>query len=125
MLWMIIKMFLALSMLGALLFIAIKAFKGASLRHQNGSSARGIRVLTNKLIAPQRYIALVEIGDEIFALGISPQHISFLTKIDHKESLLQKLSELKAPNNSPGWFGLWKSASARQKFAWAGEKNEE
>lgn len=125
MLWIIIKMFLALSLLGVLLFLAIKLFKGVSWRRQNGTYAGGIKVLTNKLIAPQRYITLVEIGNEIFALGVSPQHISFLTKIDHKEALLRELSDLKAYNNAPGWFGLWKSTSARQKFAWAGEKNED
>lgn len=125
MLWIVLKMFLALSLLGVLLFLAIKLFKGVSLKRQIGTSAGGIKVLTNKLIAPQRYITLVEIGDEIFALGISPQHISFLTKIDHKDALLRKLSDLKEYNNSLGWLGLWKSASARQKFAWAGEKNED
>ncbi|MGQ9694865.1 MAG: flagellar biosynthetic protein FliO [Thermodesulfobacteriota bacterium] len=125
MLWLFIKMFLALSLLGILLFLATKYFKGLSLLRQNGSTAGGIRVLTNKLIAPQRYITLVEIGDEIFALGISPQHISFLTKIDHKESLLRRLAELKTPNNSPSWLGLWKSANPRQKLAWVGEKHED
>lgn len=125
MLWVIIKMFLALSLLGGLLFLAIKLFRGISLQHQNGTSPGGIRVLTNKLIAPQRYITLVEIGEEIFALGISPQHISFLTKIDHKESVLRRLSELKTPNNSPSWLGLWKANWSRQKFAWTGERDED
>lgn len=125
MLWMIIKMFLTLSLLGVLLFLAIKFFKGVNFQRQVGTSAGGIRVLTNKLIAPQRYITLVEIGDEIFALGISPQHISFLTKIDQKEALLRKLSELKAADNALGWFGLWKPAAARAKFAWAGKRDED
>lgn len=125
MLWIIIKMFLALSLLGVLLFLAIRLFKGVTLQRQVGISAGGIRVLTNKLIAPQRYITLVEIGDEIFALGISPQHISFLTKIDQKDALLRKLSELKAADNSFGWFGLWKTASARPKFAWVGKRDED
>ncbi len=125
MLWIIIKMFLALGLIGVLLFFFIKFFKRVGLNGFNDPASGGVKVLTNKLIAPQRYITLVEIGDEIFALGISPQHISFLTKIDHKESLLRKISAVNAANNSTNWFGLWKSPSLRQKLAWAREKNEE
>ncbi len=122
--WLIIKMFLALSLMAMLLFLALKFFKRVSGQRQIGASAGAIRVLGNKLIAPQRYITLVEIGEEIFALGISPQQISFLTKIDHKETLLRQLAELKGPNSLPGWLGLWRSNKVEQKLAWAGEKDE-
>ncbi|MGB9697781.1 MAG: FliO/MopB family protein [Thermodesulfobacteriota bacterium] len=125
MLWIIVKMFLALGLMGVLLFFCLKFFKRVGLSGVNDPASGGVKVLTNKLIAPQRYITLVEIGDEIFALGISPQHISFLTKIDHKESLLRKISPLNTVNNSAKWFGLWKSPSLRQNLAWAREKNED
>ena len=51
--------------------------KGTSLRI-------GIRVLSTKPIAPQKYISLVEIGGEVLALGVSEGQITLLTKVENQ-----------------------------------------
>ncbi len=84
MIWAILKMMMALGGLLALLFLALRVVKRT--RGQGALATGGaINVVASKLIAPQKYVALVEIGSEILALGISPQNITFLTKIQNRE----------------------------------------
>jgi len=92
MIWAALKMALALGgVLTLLIFLArfLKRWEGGN--RMTGSDT-GIRVLTSKLIAPQKYVSLVEIGGEVLALGISAQQITFLTKIENQELVKRSLS---------------------------------
>ncbi|MBM4333025.1 MAG: flagellar biosynthetic protein FliO [Deltaproteobacteria bacterium] len=112
MVWATLKMILALGMIGALLFGLMRLSKRMEWGRRNALGDHGIRVLTSKLIAPQRYVSLVEIGEEVLALGISPQQITFLTKIENKETLKSSLLETSVGPESPSWLKGW---SGRQK----------
>ncbi len=92
MIWAALKMALALGAVMGLLVFLVRIFKRWEGGHQITGSDTGIRVLTSKLIAPQKYVSLVEIGGEVLALGVSAQQITFLTKIENKEMVKKNLS---------------------------------
>ena len=85
MIWAALKMALALGIIIAFLIFLVRMFKRWEGGRRGAGSDTGIRVLTSKLIAPQKYVSLVEIGGEVLALGVSAQQITFLTKIENKE----------------------------------------
>ena len=92
MLWATLKMVLALGMVIALLVLLVRLFKRWQRVQGILGPDNGIRVLTTKPIAPQKYISLVEIGGEVLALGVTPQQITFLTKVENKEMIQKSLT---------------------------------
>ncbi len=55
----------------------------------------GIRVLTSKAIAPQKYVSLVEIAGEVLALGVTAQQITFLSRIENPERVRTGAAEVR------------------------------
>ena len=92
MIWPIIKMILALGVVCTLFFLLVTVLRRGKGAKGDFTSHETIRLLTTQLIAPRKYIALVEIGGEILALGISEAQITFLAKIENKE-FVQKIVE--------------------------------
>ena len=92
MLWTTVKMALALGGVIAFLVFLVRLFKRWERVQGNLGPDNGIRVLTSKLIAPQKYVSLVEIGGEVLALGVTPQQITFLTKVENKEMIQKSVS---------------------------------
>jgi flagellar biogenesis protein FliO len=92
MLWATLKMVLALGVVIALLVFLVRLFKRWQRVQGILGPDNGIRVLTTKLIAPQKYVSLVEIGGEVLALGVTPQQITFLTKVENKEMIQKSLT---------------------------------
>ena len=92
MLWATLKMVLALGAVIALLVFLVRLFKRWQRVQGILGPDNGIRVLTTKLIAPQKYVSLVEIGGEVLALGVTPQQITFLTKVENKEMIQKSLT---------------------------------
>lgn len=85
MIWAASKMIFGLGIVIVLLFFLTRALKRTNLGRGEGPSDSGIRLLATQSIAPQKYISLVEIGGDIFALGIAENQISLLTKIENRE----------------------------------------
>ncbi|MBI5584051.1 MAG: flagellar biosynthetic protein FliO [Deltaproteobacteria bacterium] len=104
--WAAIKMLLALGIVLGLLFFLLRLLKQTSWGRKERAGDFSIRVLTTQMIAPRKYISLVEIGEEVLALGISEAQINVLTKIEHPE-LLQKIGH-PGPTGSgaprPSWL---------------------
>jgi len=92
MLWATLKMVLALGVVIALLVLLVRLFKRWQRVQGILGPDNGIRVLTTKPIAPQKYVSLVEIGGEVLALGVTPQQITFLTKVENKEMIRKSLT---------------------------------
>ncbi len=120
----------ALKMIGAMaiglaaLYFLVRFAKQLGLGRGPGSSEWGIRVLTSKTIAPQKYVSLVEIGEEVFALGISPQQVTFLTKIENKEKLKEILPGSPVKPEPLSWFRVWPVGNKRIKNGISGSGNE-
>ena len=112
MIWAALKMTLALGIIMTFLIFLVRMFKRWEGSRRGAGSETGIRVLTSKLIAPQKYVSLVEIGGEILALGISAQQITFLTKIENKELVKRSLPN---PGLKPETLSWLKAFSLLQK----------
>jgi flagellar biogenesis protein FliO len=78
---------LGLGIVFVVLYFLMRVLKRTPFVRGDASSDAGIRLLTTRPIAPQKYISLVEIGGEVFALGISETQITLLTKIENREFL--------------------------------------
>ena len=100
MLYVVTKMILLIGLLCITLFIILKILNRKKGVGQLNSSNSLIKILDSRWIAPQKYISIVDIGGELFALGVSESQITLLTKIENKE-WAQKISEVKELKSSP------------------------
>jgi flagellar biogenesis protein FliO len=122
MIWAILKMMLALGFLLAVLVLGLKAFKKMGKGQTGVQPGAGINLLASKPIGPQKYVALVEIGSEILALGISAQSITFLTKIEDRETLKGSLGRGPFAPETLSWM---KTLSPKGwKLGWFGAGNQ-
>jgi flagellar biogenesis protein FliO len=85
MIWATAKMMMALGGVLLLLFLAIRLVRRGGQGRGEAASDAGIRLLASRLIAPQKYITLVEIGGEVLALGVCDAQITVLTRVENKE----------------------------------------
>jgi flagellar biogenesis protein FliO len=112
MIWATVKMILALGGILVLLFCLVRLFKRWEWGSGSPGTDGGIRVLSSKLIAPQKHISLVEIAGEVLALGVTSQQITFLTKIENQEMVKKSLSPRDIRPQAPVWVKglpfLWK-----------------
>ena len=99
-----LKMILALAGVLVLLWGLVRLFKRWPVGNMNAGADGGIRVLTTKLIAPQKYISLVEIGGEVLALGVTSQQITFLTKIENQEMVKKNLAPHEIKPETLSWL---------------------
>ena len=103
MIWAASKMILGLGIVFLLLFFLMKLLKRAKGVRGGFSSDSEICLLTTKAIAPQKYISLVDIGGEVFALGISEAQITLLTKIENRE-FIEKVTAHRSTARDPSSF---------------------
>jgi flagellar protein FliO/FliZ len=100
MMWAVSKMILGLGIVFILLFFLMRVLKRTPFVRGDSFSDSGIRLLTTKPITPQKYISLVEIAGEVFALGISETQITLLTKIENRE-FLEKVAARRSVQPEP------------------------
>jgi flagellar biogenesis protein FliO len=87
----VLKMMLFMGSLMLILYFGVCLFKRLYGAKRNMLADGGIKILSSKLIAPQKYVSLIEIAGEVLALGVTPQQVTFLTKIENKERLIGHL----------------------------------
>jgi flagellar biogenesis protein FliO len=115
MIWAAFKMILAMGIGVVFLYFLIRLTKRLDLARRTQQGESGIKILTSKPIAPQKYITLVEIGGEIMALGVSAQQVTFLTKIQSREKI-QELLPVPGVKPEPfSWLKLWSRGNKRVK----------
>ena len=89
-----------------LLFFLFKKFgfnKGLS---RSGSL---IKVIESRLVAPKKYIAIVEIADKCVAVGITDNSITMLTDVD--STFAENSKNSKNHDEAPSFTGLLKKAT--------------
>jgi flagellar biogenesis protein FliO len=122
--WPILKIILVMGTGLGLLYVLTRFTKRLDLARRAPLGEKGIKVLTSKLIAPQKYVTVVEIGGEILALGVSAQQVTFLTKIENKEMIQENLPVPGVKPEPFSWFKLWPSRNKRVKIQALGSWNE-
>ncbi|MBI5756177.1 MAG: flagellar biosynthetic protein FliO [Nitrospirae bacterium] len=99
----IFKMVLALGIVLSLLFAAVFLFKkffGGKI----GLAGKGqqIRVITSTYLGPKKSIAVVDVAGERIVVGVTPTHITMLTRLRNDDEFKDLLNErMTSPNNKP------------------------
>ena len=119
-----LKMALALGGVIVFMVFLVRLFKRWEKVQGNLGPDNGIRVLTSKLIAPQKYVSLVEIGGEVLALGVTPQQITFLTKVENKEMVQKSVSKPGFKPEAIPWLKSLAFFARRERGGMAGMGNE-
>lgn len=71
---------ISLMLYGLLLFVKKYSFK------RGGRSLQSIKVLSNQMIMPKKFLSVVKVKDKLLILGISENNISLLKEIEAEES---------------------------------------
>ena len=46
-----------------------------------------VKLIDSKMIAPKKYVAVVQIGSDLLAMGVSDQQITMLHHLEHNKSI--------------------------------------
>jgi flagellar protein FliO/FliZ len=111
MIWAASKMILGLGMVMVILFLFLRVLK-KSQGTGDVSVESGIRLITTRAIAPQKYVSLIEIAGDLFAVGISQTQITLLTKVENK-AFLEKLALRHSDSEPPSILQRLRSGSFR------------
>jgi len=76
----------------------IKRFAG---REATASGGRLLRIIASSYIGVKKQIALVEVAGTVLVLGITPDHIALLTKIEDEKALSQLKTALEEKRSVP------------------------
>ena len=87
------SMFSALALVLGVFLVALYL---ATYVRGRGQRGRWIKVLAATDMGAKRTIALVEVMEEVLVLGIAPQHISLLSKVE-KPELVRRLKMVEPP----------------------------
>ncbi len=83
-----LKAFGALAVVLGLLVLFAAALKKLGLSGQSPHGDGLIKVLETRMLAPKKYVAILEIAGQTLAVGITDQQISLLTRLEPDENLL-------------------------------------
>ena len=89
----LIKVFGALLLTVGLMLLLAACFRKFGLNRPGTRQGTLINIIDTKMIAPKKYVAVIQIADRTLALGITDQQISLLTRLEE--------SALPAQENSP------------------------
>lgn len=90
---------ISLMLYGLLLFVKKYSFK------RGGKSLQNIKVLSNQMIMPKKFLSVVRVKDKLLILGISENNINLLKEIDAEES--DMMEETNAAHNQ-GFVDLFR-----------------
>ncbi|NOY77215.1 MAG: flagellar biosynthetic protein FliO [Calditrichaeota bacterium] len=93
-----IKLFLVFGIIVLLIYGTIWFLNKFIYRRGNGSSLSHVTVLSTTLLAPKKFIYLVEVFDRLLVLGVTESQISNLTEISDPE-ILKTLKNAGPPQN--------------------------
>jgi flagellar biogenesis protein FliO len=89
----IVTLAFVLVLLGASLYV-FKYFIGK----RGGAGLKGlkapIKVLTTSFLGPKRNLAIVDVAGELLVLGITPESITCLTRLDRPPEVMEELRRL-------------------------------
>jgi len=71
---------ISLMLYGLLVFVKKYSFK------RGGNSLQNIKVLSNQMIMPKKFLSVVRVNDKLLILGVSENNINLLKEIDADES---------------------------------------
>lgn len=99
----VITLVFVLGLLAASLY-AVRLYMGRKGMARNGGKPFvPVKVLTTSLLGQKKNLAIVEVAGEILVLGLTPNSISFLTKVEKAEAV----EELRKLQGRKGLFNIF------------------
>ena len=92
---MVVATTFSIVMLSFLLLFYLYKSKGRKLKFNNNEGRVSMKTLAYYALGPKRNIQLLQVGGERLLLGVTPDNINFLTKLDSPDEQKTK------PNNEP------------------------
>lgn len=78
----LLKVFGALLLTVGLMLLLAASFRRFGLNRAGTRQGALISIIDTKMVAPKKYITVVQIADQTLALGITDQQISLLTRLE-------------------------------------------
>ncbi len=114
--WPLVKMIFALGIVCVALYGTARLLKRSGFVQRGLPLDGGIRLLTTQLIAPRKYISLVEIAGEVVALGVCESQITLLTKVENREFIEKlKMGPSSSRSESNSLFQYFQRSPLKQK----------
>ncbi len=98
--WAICKVIGSLSVVVGLMILLIYFIKKSGITQGISTQGSLIKVLETKMVAPKKYIAIVEVAGKCLALGVTEQNINLLTNLDDSVSEQMKTEGTDKPSTS-------------------------
>lgn len=108
----IAKMLGALAVVVGLMLALFYWVKKLGLGRIAGTHQTLIRVLDSRMIAPKKYVAVLQVPGERIVVGITDQQINFLTSLGTTEELEPTAAEAKE-GSAAGFSSLLQTAASR------------
>jgi flagellar protein FliO/FliZ len=86
----LIKVFGALLLTVGIMLLLVLWLKKLGLHRAGLRQGALINIIDTKMIAPKKYVAVVQIAEEMLAIGITEQQITMLTRLDSSVASLVK-----------------------------------
>lgn len=109
-----LKAFGMLCIVMAILILVLFIMKRFLYLKGNSSHGQFIKMLSFHHITPKERIALIDVVGEKIVIGITPDNITFLTKIEKSEAL-DRIESLEASGASRGIFAGFLKSSLKGK----------
>ncbi len=97
----IVKVFSALAVVVGLMLVLLHWVRKLGLGKLDGKTGSLIQVLDTKMIAPKKYIAVLQLPGERIVVGVTDQQINFLTSLGEPDPEVDNTARQKsaAPTN--------------------------
>ena len=115
----IAKVFGSLLVVVGLMLVLLYFIKRAGIGSGRSRGGSAITVLETRMVAPRKYIAIVEIADKCLALGITEHNINLLADLglEVKASLLGQSADVKSGSAFAGLLAKsmksWQASAAK------------
>ena len=105
-LWDFVKIFFVLLLLAGLLYFMLhllkKYFYSTESKHPK---LINIKVLTNQILMPKKFLSIVKVQDKFYILGISEQSVTLIDKFEDQDLKLKlETSDSHSTNNFLDYF---------------------
>jgi flagellar biosynthetic protein FliO len=92
----VVKALAALAVVLGLIVLMTKWLKRMGWGSDNPGTVSLIKVVETRMIAPKKYVAIVQVAREFVVVGVTEQQINLLVKLEHTDSLLEELAPRQA-----------------------------
>lgn len=88
----VVKALAALAVVLGLIMLTTRLLKRLGWGADRPGGGSLIRMVETRMIAPKKYVAILQVAGELIVVGVTDQQINLLAKLDHSDSLQEELA---------------------------------